>query len=451
MSAALKPAVHKYGSRRLRKDSGVALVTVAVGMVSLLAMLVIALDVVNLYVSSDQAQKSADAAALAGAEAFVTSGRTTNPSGVPLNSVCNGGTGDADLRAQALAAQNPVAGLASNTVTTSCPTTAPDGNPHIQVTVAQPGIGTFFSRIWGHRVSSVSATAVAEAYNPSFDPAGPPSAPIAIHGVKPWAVANCDTPAACASAPLFFSSNYAIVNGGSFVGQTLKLRLMDPSLSPSSQAPPPPAVPCTGPPAPGCTALFYALDGPAPLSCPSSAAVSCNQIGTGPPGLNYHDNIACEGSFVFSNGQQIGPGQPIQVDTRSFGNLQQRTLNGTECLIHAAGPGPGQGQDIFTAGPPVTITGGSQNPNPALRTVAGIHRSDSVVTVPVFNCPSAGTCDGTAQLPIVGFLQLGIQDVNASGDVTTVILNAAGVDPAITGTPVIGAGASPIPVRLIHP
>jgi hypothetical protein len=74
-----------------------------------------------------------------------------------------------------------------------------------------------------------------------------------------------------------------------------------------------------------------------------------------------------------------------------------------------------------------------------------------VVTVPVFNCPSAGTCDGTAQLPIVGFLQLGIQDVNASGDVTTVILNAAGVDPAITGTPVIGAGASPIPVRLIHP
>jgi hypothetical protein len=54
-------------------------------------------------------------------------------------------------------------------------------------------------------------------------------------------------------------------------------------------------------------------------------------------------------------------------------------------------------------------------------------------------------------LPIVGFLQLGIQDINASGDVTTVILNAAGVDPAITGTPVIGAGASPIPVRLIHP
>jgi len=80
-----------------------------------------------------------------------------------------------------------------------------------------------------------------------------------------------------------------------------------------------------------------------------------------------------------------------------------------------------------TVGLPVTITGGSHNPNSSLQGVSGIRRSDSVVTVPVFNCPLIGACDGSAQ-PIVGFLQLGIQDVTPSpsdpapGDIEAVIL-----------------------------
>ena len=142
----------------------------------------------------------------------------------------------------------------------------------------------------------------------------------------------------------------------------------------------------------------------------------------------------------------------VQVDTRSKGNLQSRTVSGTQCLIHAAGSGLGQGQDTFTTGLPVTITGGTNNPNPALRGVSGIHRSDSVITAPVFNCPAVGPCDGTGavQLQIVGFLQLGILDITAAGDINAVILNAAGIDPTSMGTPVTGAGSSPIPVRLIH-
>jgi len=123
-------------------------------------------------------------------------------------------------------------------------------------------------------------------------------------------------------------------------------------------------------------------------------------------------------------------------------------------LIHASSTGLVQGQDSFTTlGPPVTITGGSNNPNASLRLVNGIHRSDSVVTVPVFNCPSGG-CNGTLQqLPIAGILQLGILDVTPSltdasaGDIEAVILNAAGLDPASTGTPINGAGTA---VRLIH-
>jgi hypothetical protein len=80
-----------------------------------------------------------------------------------------------------------------------------------------------------------------------------------------------------------------------------------------------------------------------------------------------------------------------------------------------------------------------------------IHRSDSIVTAPVLNCPTVGTCDGTGatQLPIVGFLQLAIEEVNV-GAIKAIILNAAGTDPASTGTPITGAGPSPVPVRLIQ-
>src|SRR5205814_1495833 len=134
------------------------------------------------------------------------------------------------------------------------------------------------------------------------------------------------------------------------------------------------------------------------------------------------------------------------------GTLRVRTRDGVQCLIHAAMPGLDQGQDTFPpTGLPVTITGGLNNPDPALRGVI-IHRSDSVVTAPVFNCPTAGACDGTGamQLQIVGFLQLAIRDVTATGDIEAVILNAAGTDPASTGTPVIGTGQSPLPVRLIQ-
>ena len=106
------------------------------------------------------------------------------------------------------------------------------------------------------------------------------------------------------------------------------------------------------------------------------------------------------------------------------------------------------GQDTFTPGVlPVVIAGGFNNPNPLLRTATSISRSDSVVTVPVFNCPAVGACDGTAQLPIVGFLQLGIQSVVA-GDISVVVLNVAGCDPSNPGVAISGAGISPVPVRL---
>jgi Flp pilus assembly protein TadG len=414
-------------ARRLRKsERGQTLVITAVAMVAVLGMTVLAIDIVALYVAKDQAQTTADAAALAGAEALAISGTTSAPSTVPLSTVCNGAGGQADLWAQAVVAHSPIGGgFATATTSCSAPTAT---NPRIQVTVTRTGLPRFFARTGG--ALSASATAIAEAYNPSFDLN--PGPPIKISGVKPWLIFNYN---GC-TPPAYFTSTYAVANGGTFIGQPVTLTVMasTTTLSPGL--------------CPGSKIGFYALDLPAPASCPSNGAISCSQIGTGPPGVYYHDNIACSGNLQFGNNQSI-PMPSAQVDTRSLGTLQSRTSAGVQCLTHAAGNGLGQGQDTFTTGPPVTITGGSNNPDPALRGVS-IHRSDSIVTAPVFNC--AGTCDGTGavQLQIVGFLQLAIQDVTGSGDIEALVLNAAGTDPASTGTPVSGAGPSPLPVRLIQ-
>jgi len=60
--------------------------------------------------------------------------------------------------------------------------------------------------------------------------------------------------------------------------------------------------------------------------------------------------------------------------------------------------------------------GGYNNPNPALRT-GSISRSDSVVTVSVYNDTGVAPCSGSPtvcnqQLQIIGFLQLGTQEVD---------------------------------------
>jgi len=63
------------GVHRLRRESGVTLLMVAVGMFALLSVAILTLDVVNLYLAGNQAQKGADAAALAGAAVLSASGQ----------------------------------------------------------------------------------------------------------------------------------------------------------------------------------------------------------------------------------------------------------------------------------------------------------------------------------------------------------------------------------------
>ena len=440
-----------YRSRR-KNERGVTIVLVAFSLLALLGMAALAIDIATLYVAHGEAQRAADAAALAGAKMFGASGYTSASTTLPAADICqSGGPGlpaAANRQAEAVAAQNLIASQPAAVQTITCDTTP--ANPQISVTVRRTALPSFFGRIWGGAANSVTATAAAEAYNPSGS-----TAPIQVQGVKPWLVPNCDptngAPGDCAAGGFFVDNTTgAIQNNGSFVGKTITLTHLTGAG--------PPNVGTTVPQTLDYYRANVPMNPPAPV-CPSTSAVSCGQVGS----VDYHDNIACASTFQFSCGQTIGAGQTVTVQTG--GGLGPRTNEGTQCLIHANNQGLTQGQDVLTptgGNAPVTIAGGDNNPNPALQGVTSISRSDSIVTLPIYHgaggpnlCPGGCTQTGT----IVGFLQLGItQNVpngnppapGNNGKIEAVIMNVAGCNSGAGGTPVSGGGVSAIPVRLIH-
>ena len=111
-------------------------------------------------------------------------------------------------------------------------------NPQISVTIQRTALPTFFGRIWGGTANSVTATAVAEAYNPSGS-----AAPIQVQGVKPWLIPNCDPtpqsadPSDCAREHGLFVDpvDGSIKNNGSFVGKTITLTHVTGAGDPNAQ------------------------------------------------------------------------------------------------------------------------------------------------------------------------------------------------------------------------
>lgn len=431
---------------RRKNEQGITIVLVAFSLLTLLGMAALAIDVSTLYMAHGEAQRAADAAALAGARVFASSGYTTASTTLAASDICQtsaspGADAAANRQAEAVAAQNTVSGQPAAVQSITCNTTA--ANPQITVTIRRTALPTFFGRIWGGSANSVTATAVAEAYNPSGS-----TAPIQVQGVKPWLIPNCDPdpgnpgPSDCGAGIGSFidSTDGSIKNNGSFVGEKLTLTHV------------------TSPGAPIATPVPRVLNyyrvgvpirPPEPV-CPSTSSVSCGQVGSD----DYHDNIACSSTFQFSCGQVVGAGQAVTVG----GGSGPHTNEGTRCLIHASNQGLNMGQDTLQpngTNPPITITGGDNNPNPLLQGVTNISRSDSVVTVPIYHkggspdlCP--GGCNQTGT--IVGFLQLGVTQNAAGGNgrVEGVIVNVAGCNTGAGGTAVSGGGVSPIPVRLIH-
>ncbi len=121
----------------------------------------------------------------------------------------------------------------------------------------------------------------------------------------------------------------------------------------------------------------------------------------------------------------------------------------SNALINADGDGLGQGQDSIdtSVGPPFAITGGSNNPNPALRgkVFYDYSESPSVATVPVYtgnDLPPGGTT-----VTIVGYMQVFIKDADHHGNddmVDVIILNISSCGGAPGGG---GGGASPPSLR----
>jgi hypothetical protein len=462
--------VDKAGWQRRKPERGVTIALVAITLLALIAMAALAIDVVSLYVAHAEAQKAANAAALAGAKAFVSSGFTSGllgaaPSqGSSQDLVCQSGGGSggpmANQLAIAAAAGNQIANQSAAIQSITCNFPANGGNPQIKVTVQRAGLPIFFARIWSPAASTVSATATAEAYNPSGQ-----TTPIQVF-VKPWLLPNCDphlvgsAATTCTSTQQFVSAVDGTINPNSvafFGQQTITLnqaRGTGPQINGTDTT-------AAGSKGIDYYPLYVPIDAPPPL-CPA-----CDPA----PADEYLDSIACSSQFPVSCGQNIvtaGP-QPAQISVdRPRNGLRVTATTNTRCLIHSNGSGLNQGQDVFAAAPspstpPVTIQGGTSNPNPNLQNATNISRSDAIVTVPLYNGPGApgsnlnlcpaGNC--SVATTVVGFLQLAITQTNSpggngqDGSFDAYILNAAGCSPAPSGTAVTGGGVAPVPVRLI--
>jgi len=441
-----------------KNERGVTILVVAFALLGIISMAAISVDLAELYVARGEAQRAADAAALAGAKMFVTSGFTSlQPAGAPEadpTNVCqNGGPGlpqAANVQAEAAARQNTIAGQPAGVTSITCDTSTNPENPQITVSVRNTAVPTFFAKIWGDTATTVSATAVAEAYNPSSDSAHPAnSTPIAT-SVKPWLVPDCNPGVAGCSGPFFVDPTSGnLLNNASFIGTTINLTQISTGHGSSQNAP-------------GLT--FYPLRIPTTSPTQPPLCPPCGAFGFG-----YRENIACTSQFRMSCGEPISNADQVKIQP-GFSGSTFNTRLGARCLIHASSDGPNLGQDVVVpATPPArmpTIQGGTANPDPFLIGVENISRSDSIVTVPLYNENTPGTplCSGgncnSGHTVVTGFLQLAITQTFPPGaggppQLQAVILNASGCSPASiaaygSATPVVGSGTTPVPVRLIH-
>jgi hypothetical protein len=436
---------------RASREGGQTIAVVAVSMVSVLAMAALAIDLTTLYVAHGEIQRAADAAALAGAKAFVDSGVTTDPSNPNLQNLAQTMAGDF---ATAVLSQNKVAGaipqFINGTPTVSLTFSIPGspniaGNPRIMVTLQRPGLPLFFARIWGGSIASVSASAIAEAYNPAYSQNNTGTfVPPAPKCVKPFLVPNSDPDPAHFSAA-FVDPATGLINtaAGSFVGVTINLSSACTGNGNSGcNLSGPPGNP--KPPNPGEYLPMFLPD--IHTYCPSSSAPSCG----GAAGGFESSTECCDGTtFDFKQCGVSGTMATWDPNTNP-GGKNGPAQQGLQCLVHSPQQDalvPANGQMQIQPGP---YSQARYNVAPG----SLISTSDSIITVPLFDL---NKWNGTQQVTIVGFLQLFVNDIGGSGpgpaqtDMSATILNVIGCGQSVTGgSAVSGGGASAIPVRLIH-
>ncbi len=136
----------RFASRKDERGQTILLVVVCIAV--LIGMAALAIDIATLYTASNETRRTAEAAALAGAQAFVSSSFTSG--WLPQSTVCSGSLGSpgfAEQRALKVVAMNTVAGGAATLQATGC-NFATLTNPQFTVTVQRSELPTFFGRIW---------------------------------------------------------------------------------------------------------------------------------------------------------------------------------------------------------------------------------------------------------------------------------------------------------------
>lgn len=446
----------RRGPARRSGERGVTIALVALAFVSIIAMAGLTIDIGTLYQASAEAQRAADAAALAGARTLSLDGITGDPanSGGYWAAAC----AEATLNAQAVASKNLVGGAAPSTVnvtylSSDASTCASAGavafgvNPMVQVKVTQASLPTYFSRIWGRSGSSVSATATAEVFNPSGSEAFGAGnlVPVQPRCVKPWMVPNMD-PATL--LPLVSPIDGTIQNKGISVGGGTLVIGENFNLVPDCNPNPAPCGPPTGPPTnpPVATAgnLQYLPGVP-------GASVAVQSCGNATP---YQQSIAgCDQITAYQCGiPSASATPPNQIDlTENPSGATGDTFVATQCLIN---PTAGTLDTLNVGAYPYTIIAGTGNPINAGGSL--ITSSNAIVTLPIIDT-TAGIplpfVASKANVTIVGFLQVFVNVVNpANGQPNVTVLNVAGCGNGATTT--VSAplfGTSPVPVRLITP
>lgn len=496
----------RHQHHRRRRERGMTMVLVAVAMVAIIAMAALSIDVVTLYLAREEAQRSADAAALAAARVLSVSGITgtadTSTDRSSWASICGGPTSVATQTAQTVGAQNAVGSIPPTvTVTYSAGSginfsssadcdslsTAFAVNPMVTVVVNRLSLPTFFSRAWGNRGNSVSATATAEAFNPSNSGNVGNGVTGVITSVrprcvKPWAVPNhdplspgldahgfyCDqrdtiTGVTTGCNSLVSASTGAITNPGislngtsatgvigerfsltpdcRFGGGSCRWRTNTPQ---ANYIPNPATVHVATPPN-----LLYV---PAAVTTPVTAIPSCAAASA------YEEAIGgCDESTNYECGAPPPGGGNIADLSVNPGAY---TATAVQCLIGEGDPtdSNASGQDTLSpfalpAAYPFQILAGTSTP---LSGLSGkpISSSNSIVSLPIFDNQTLSNNSGQNAVTFVGFLQVFINKVDQYGSVDVTVLNVAGCSNGGGPNPVVGAGvpgSSPVPVRLITP
>jgi hypothetical protein len=436
-----------------RRERGVTMVLVVLAMVGIIAMAALSIDVVTLFLAREEAQRAADAGALAAARVISMSGLTGTAgpdNGVaPWTTICGGAGSVASVMAQAVAQQNSV-GSSAATVTVSysagpdppiadCTNVPHDDwlgvNPLVTVKVERDTMPTLFSRIWSRGAKSVSATATAEVFNPSnsgtFAPGGD-VVPVTPRCVKPWIIPNQDP----ANGALFVDKNNGAIkstgiqlsgSGSGIVGENILLidNCVGSDCNPANWAGginPPPA--------------YHYI--PALVTPPASAVPSCADDS------NYQKAIGgCDQSTVYACGTVGGSNADLTINPGGAGG---DTSVGAQCLIHQVGTSGQDSLDVTAF--PYTIKAGANNL--VVSANQPITASNSIVTLPIYD-DSVGALAGTQPaITIVGFLQVFIDGVDPAGNLQVHVVNVAGCGKDASTT-LSAPGSSPVPIRLITP